>query len=108
MALVRYQANLKKNALTKEDFEDITDNLVSLQFESALAYDEKELLYLRPRSHALTAIACAQATYFVSILSEARFELLSCLPFWRIVCNLILFQSNVDYVACMVIIMQLR
>jgi hypothetical protein len=51
---------------------DITLNLSSLQFESALDQDEKELQYLRKRAHALTVTSCAQATYLVSILHEAR------------------------------------
>lgn len=54
------------------DIGDVTNNLTSLQFESALAEDEKQLLVLRDRAHALTVTACAQATYFVSILNEAR------------------------------------
>ena len=51
---------------------DITTDLPSLQFESALSEEENELLVLRDRSHALTVSACAQATYFVSVLNEAR------------------------------------
>ena len=54
------------------DISDITNNLPSLQFESALTGEETKLLGLRKRSHALTVTACAQATYFVSILNEAR------------------------------------
>ncbi|XP_045172589.2 NADP-dependent oxidoreductase domain-containing protein 1-like [Mercenaria mercenaria] len=57
---------------------DITLNLSSLQFESALDDDEKELQYLRKRAHALTVTSCAQATYFVSVLHEAR-QLKNCL-----------------------------
>lgn len=52
---------------------DITTNLESLQFESGLSEIEKRYLNIRTRSHALTVYACAQATYFVSILNEARF-----------------------------------
>lgn len=55
-----------------EEIGDITFNLQSLLFESALTEEEKQLLHLRKRSHALTVCACAQATYFVSILNEAR------------------------------------
>ncbi|CAD5117422.1 DgyrCDS6192 [Dimorphilus gyrociliatus] len=51
---------------------DITANLESLQFESGLSEIEKRYLNIRTRSHALTVYACAQATYFVSILNEAR------------------------------------
>ena len=55
-----------------EDLGDITSNLTSLQFESALTDEEKSLIHLRRRSHAHTVTVCAQATYFVSILNEAR------------------------------------
>ena len=51
---------------------DITANLLTLQFESALTDEEKELLYLRKRAHALTVNSCAQAAFLVSILNEAR------------------------------------
>lgn len=51
---------------------DITHNLESLQFESALDDAEKQLLVLRKRSHALTVTACAQATFVANILHEAR------------------------------------
>ena len=51
---------------------DITENLVTLQFENALTDEEKELLYLRKRAHALTVNSCAQAAFLVSILNEAR------------------------------------
>ena len=54
------------------DIVDITNNLPSLQFESALTEDERQLIVLRKRTHALTVTSCAQATYFVSILNEAR------------------------------------
>lgn len=55
-----------------ENFDDVTRNLPSLQFESVLSDEEKELLPLRARSHALTAHACAQATYYACVLAEAR------------------------------------
>lgn len=51
---------------------DITLNLPSLQFESALDAEEKQLQYLRKRAHALTVTSCAQATFLVSALNEAR------------------------------------
>ena len=51
---------------------DITKNLLTLQFESALTEGEKELQYLRKRAHALTVNSCAQAAFLVSILNEAR------------------------------------
>ncbi|KAK2551770.1 NADP-dependent oxidoreductase domain-containing protein 1 [Acropora cervicornis] len=52
--------------------EDVTVGLPSLQFEAALTQEEKELLYLRGRSHALTASACAQAAFLVAILNDTR------------------------------------
>ncbi|CAH3161459.1 unnamed protein product [Porites evermanni] len=52
--------------------EDVTANLPSLQFEAALTHQEKELLYLRGRSHALTVSACAQAAFLVAVLNDAR------------------------------------
>ena len=41
---------------------DITESLGSLNFIDALNDEEMQLVYLRKRSHALTATACAQAT----------------------------------------------
>lgn len=63
---------LQQKVKTEPPPVDITDNLQTLQFESALSDDEKSILYLRIRSHALTVTACAQATYFASVLNEAR------------------------------------
>ena len=57
-----------------DEIGDITSGLESLMFESALSGEEKELTHLRTRSHALAVSACAQATYFVSCVNEARFE----------------------------------
>ncbi|XP_052769563.1 NADP-dependent oxidoreductase domain-containing protein 1-like [Mya arenaria] len=51
---------------------DITSNLPTLQFESALSEEEKQLHYLRKRGHCLTVTSCAQSTFLVSILNEAR------------------------------------
>ena len=55
-----------------DEIGDITTNLHSLSFESALSDTEKDLIGLRKRSHALSVIACAQATYFISVVNEAR------------------------------------
>ncbi|XP_068721105.1 NADP-dependent oxidoreductase domain-containing protein 1-like isoform X2 [Montipora capricornis] len=52
--------------------EDVTASLPSLQFEAALTRGEKELLFLRGRSHALTVSACAQAAFLVAVLNDAR------------------------------------
>ncbi|KAK3094039.1 hypothetical protein FSP39_023312 [Pinctada imbricata] len=51
---------------------DITQNLKTLQFESALSDDEKQLLHLRERSHALTVAGCVHATFMARLLQEAR------------------------------------
>ena len=75
MALAtRLQKPLEENTAV-----DITENLQTLQFESALTDAEKELQYLRKRAHALTLYSCAHAAFLVSILNEAR-----CL-FWILV-----------------------
>lgn len=70
MALV---ARLQKT-VPEQTNADITNNLETLQFESALTEEEKQLLRLRAISHAQTVSACAQATFLVSILHEARFS----------------------------------
>ena len=64
---------LKQKVSTEPPPVDITENLETLQFESALSEEEKGLLHLRLRSHALTVTACAQATYFATVLNEARY-----------------------------------
>ena len=64
---------LKKN--TAGNLADITENLPSLQFDSALSSEEKKLLILRKRAHAQNSAACAQATYFVSIMNEGRLKI---------------------------------
>lgn len=51
---------------------DITRNLRSLQFRSAFDESDTHYLHLRLRSYALTVAACAQATYFISVLNELR------------------------------------
>ncbi|KAJ8309313.1 hypothetical protein KUTeg_014187 [Tegillarca granosa] len=68
MALV---ARLQKT-VPEQTNADITHNLETLQFESALTEEEKQMLRLRAISHATTVSACAQATFLVSILHEAR------------------------------------
>jgi hypothetical protein len=65
----------KLNSEEIEELGDITSNLPSLQFQSALTDEEKSLVHLRKRSHAHTVTVCAQATYYVTILNEARYEL---------------------------------
>lgn len=61
---------------SEDNANDITKNLLTLQFESALTEEEKELLHLRARSHAIAVYQCAQATYFVEILKEIRFVII--------------------------------
>ena len=65
----------KKSKTNYYNITDITSNLPSLQFESALSLEEKKLLILRKRAHAQNASGCAQATYFVSVLNEARYRI---------------------------------
>ena len=55
-----------------EEIGDITSNLETLQFQSALTGEERRLYYLRKRSHALTVLVCAQATAVSTYLNEAR------------------------------------
>ncbi|XP_013415154.1 NADP-dependent oxidoreductase domain-containing protein 1-like isoform X2 [Lingula anatina] len=61
-----------KAAESIENDSDITNNLPTLQFESALTDEEKDLLVLRARSHAITVSACAQATYLAAVFNEIR------------------------------------
>lgn len=51
---------------------DITKDLPSLQFESALDEEEKEYLPLRARSHAQLVYACAHAIYLVRCVNQLR------------------------------------
>ncbi|XP_041353400.1 NADP-dependent oxidoreductase domain-containing protein 1-like [Gigantopelta aegis] len=59
------------NSKAKE-LPDITLNLESLQFESALTSEQKKLLYLRVRSHAISVTLCAQASFFIDVYNEGR------------------------------------
>ena len=53
--------------------DDITKNLPSLQFDSALPDEERRgLIQLRQKNLAAISTACAQAVYFVSIISEVN------------------------------------
>ncbi|XP_005094709.1 NADP-dependent oxidoreductase domain-containing protein 1 [Aplysia californica] len=68
MALVtRLQASQKQ-----ETTNDITRNLLSLQFESALTDEEREFLDLRARNHAISVTQCALVTVMVDIFKKAR------------------------------------
>ncbi|XP_050407233.1 NADP-dependent oxidoreductase domain-containing protein 1 [Patella vulgata] len=60
------------NNTSSDSSYDITRRLPSLQFESALTDEEKELLSLRSRSHAITVSICAHSIYLADILSEVR------------------------------------
>jgi len=69
MALVsRLQASVRP-----EPANDITRNLPSLQFDAALTEDEKQLLPLRARAHALAVTQCALATATVDVLKKAKY-----------------------------------
>ncbi|ESO83530.1 hypothetical protein LOTGIDRAFT_133318 [Lottia gigantea] len=63
---------VKQNSSINDNPNDITRRLPSLQFESALTDEEKELLSLRPRSHAITVSICGHSVFLVDILSEVR------------------------------------
>ncbi|XP_028399814.1 NADP-dependent oxidoreductase domain-containing protein 1-like [Dendronephthya gigantea] len=53
--------------------EDVTKNLPSLQFDSALPDDERRaLIQLRTKSLVSISTACAQSIYFVSILNKVN------------------------------------
>ena len=68
MALVtRLQASNKQ-----ETANDITRNLASLQFESALTDEEKCLIGMRTRNHAISVTQCALITSAIDIFSRAR------------------------------------
>ncbi|GFR96932.1 NADP-dependent oxidoreductase domain-containing protein 1-like [Elysia marginata] len=68
MALVtRLQASNKQ-----ETANDITRNLSSLQFESALTDEEKCLIDMRTRNHAISVTQCALITSAIDIFSRAR------------------------------------
>jgi len=62
-----------------EDLNRIMDNIISdlrsLQFDCFLTDNQLQLSHLRMCSHALTYTACAQATFLVSILRDARLVL---------------------------------
>ena len=60
------------SASSNEASTDITGNLISLKFESALTDEEKTHLNLRKRMHALTVSACAQAVYFTLVTNQIR------------------------------------
>ena len=68
MALVtRLQASVKS-----EPTNDITRNLPSLQFESALTEEERLFLDLRVRNHAISVTQCALITVMTDIFKKAR------------------------------------
>ena len=81
------------------DKSDITRNLKSLQFESALEEDETCYLPLRARSHAISLSMCAQATYLTCILNEARFVLYyeQLIKYFRILMLMIVFFKYLFY-----------
>ncbi|XP_078000954.1 NADP-dependent oxidoreductase domain-containing protein 1-like [Glandiceps talaboti] len=60
----------------KQSVSDITRDLPTLQFENALTEEERSYLVLRARSHAINVSLCAQASYFIAILNEARKEII--------------------------------
>ncbi|XP_067932744.1 NADP-dependent oxidoreductase domain-containing protein 1-like [Watersipora subatra] len=65
-------AKLKALLNAQENKHDITRNLPSLTFESALDEEEQRILYLRQQSHAHTTLVSASCSFLVSILNEVR------------------------------------
>lgn len=59
-------------AKVKVNYQDITRNLPSLTFESALDEEELQLLYLRKQSHAHTVLVSSTCAFLVHIMNEAR------------------------------------
>lgn len=65
------KVNLLQGALGNNK-QDITRNLPSLTFESAVDEEELLLLHLRQQSHAHTVTVSATCTFLVHTLNEAR------------------------------------
>lgn len=65
-------AKLDSFVSSQEDKQDITRNLPSLTFESALDDNELLLLHLRQQSHAHTVQVCASSAFLISVLNEVR------------------------------------
>ena len=57
---------------SQQDNADITRNLPSLTFESALDEDEQSIMHIRQQSHAHTVITCASMSFLGCILNEVR------------------------------------
>lgn len=55
---------------------DLTNDLPSLNFETALSKEELSYLSLRARHHCFTVATCAYAVYLVSTFNELRLEVL--------------------------------
>ena len=85
MALIAQDVNDKF-----ETKHDITENLTSLQVECALRNEEKQLLYLKSRYHAVCLHQCAHVTFFVDLVRKIRLVLLL-LPSY-ILCRYVLAQ----------------
>ena len=65
-------AKLNAFLLAQENKQDITRNLPSLTFESALEEDELQLLHLRQQSHSHTSVVAASCSFLTYILNETR------------------------------------
>jgi len=50
---------------------NVIANLQSLQFESGLSEDERNMAWLRTQTHSLAVAACAQITYLASTVRDA-------------------------------------
>ena len=55
-----------------ENVNDMTSDLSSLNFETALSPEELQYLPLRVRHHCFSVTSCAYAVYIVSTFNELR------------------------------------
>ena len=69
---LKMAATLSALLSSQENKQDITRNLPSLTFESALDEDELNILYLRQQSHAHTTLVAASCAFLAHILNEMR------------------------------------
>lgn len=97
MALV---TRLQNSQASQEATNDITRNLLSLQFESALNDEERELLVLRARSHAISVTQCALSTVMVDIFKKTRWISQSQpnVVFFKVLFLLKIFPTDLDLI----------
>ncbi|XP_074646105.1 NADP-dependent oxidoreductase domain-containing protein 1-like [Tubulanus polymorphus] len=61
-----------KKAPSSNAVVDITANLPTQQFESAISEEFEQYMVLRKRSHAINCVICAQTVYFCTVLNQVR------------------------------------